>query len=278
MKKTSFENEVDKLLANVGDIALRSRSRAIFLALEPSVDDKILEVGCGDGFYQYILSSLNKKLQLVGVDVNPNAIDSAKRNLKGKRVKFLVNNAVSLPFKSGSFDKIIMSEVLEHIEKDIDALKEAYRVLKSRGTILITVPNENYPFLWDPINWILERTFGYKMQEGLWGIWAQHLRLYKPLDLKRKVEKIGFRVEEIKSLTRWSLPFNHYLITLGAMALVGGKTSVGTRKQVSKFSKPTEQKKGIMKLFFDVSNFIDKFNKNESANKTSVGIFVKAVK
>ena len=54
------EEFVDKLLLNVGDIALRRRSKSILMNIDPKDGDNILEVGCGDGFYLYVLSNLNK--------------------------------------------------------------------------------------------------------------------------------------------------------------------------------------------------------------------------
>ena len=90
-------------------------------------------------------------------------------------------DARSLPFASGEFDAIVCSEVLEHIVEDGAVLMELNRVLRDGGLLLISVPNRQYPFMWDPLNWMLERVFGTHVPSHIWwlaGIWADHVRLY----------------------------------------------------------------------------------------------------
>jgi len=103
--------KLDKLLTNTGDMALKRRARRIIEEIDPRSGDKILEIGCGDGFYFHLLSNLGiKNLQLHGVDIDENALKSAKKNLKGKKVKFMASDVMKkLPYKDGEFDKIIMS-------------------------------------------------------------------------------------------------------------------------------------------------------------------------
>src|SRR5688572_26501638 len=113
--------------------------------------DKIVEVGCGDGYYLYILSNLKMGLHLTGVDFDRRALESARQNLKGKSVRLVYGDLMTgLPFANSSFDKVIMSEVLEHLPSDIKGLREIRRILKKGGKLILTVPNANYPLLWDP--------------------------------------------------------------------------------------------------------------------------------
>jgi ubiquinone/menaquinone biosynthesis C-methylase UbiE len=84
----------------------------------------ILDVGCGLGFLKNYLdgSKVNKYISL---DVDG---------------ELLVHGSVyDLPFKDGIFDTVVMSEVLEHLEHPLNALKEVKRVCKSK--IILTVPN-----------------------------------------------------------------------------------------------------------------------------------------
>lgn len=274
------KEKIEKLLANTGDMALKRRARRIIEELDPQDGDRILDVGCGDGYYPYLLSNLGINLRLTGTDFDSNALASARKNLKDKRIPLVQADLMKgLPFEDSSFDKVVMSEVCEHLSDDIKGLKEVRRVLKPGGILCLTVPNHNYPIFWDPINWILEHLFNTHVKFGFWaGIWNQHLRLYKPDQVKRAVIRAGFIVEKIEVLTRWSLPFNHFLINLGAIMLAEEKVSNKVRSQVNKFEKAKAKKGGLIKLYFDTSNFIDKFNNNLKINKPAVGIFVKAVK
>lgn len=271
---------IDRLLENTGDMALKRRARRIIEELDPKDGDRILDVGCGDGFYLHLLSNLGLDLDLTGCDFDPNALKSAKKNLKGKKVKLIQADLMKkLPFKDKSFDKIVMSEVAEHLPDDVGGLREVYRVLKPGGVLCLSVPNANYPFLWDPVNWVLEHLFGTHIKTGFWaGIWNQHLRLYTPLQIKKVVQKAGFKVGKVESLTQWCLPFNHYLINLGAILLAQDKVSQGTKNQASKFSKQTKKKRGFIKLFFGVSGLVDKLNNKVPLNNPGVGIFLKALK
>jgi hypothetical protein len=107
-----------------------------------------------------------------------------------------------LPFPDDSFDSVILSEILEHVDDDVRGLAEVRRVLKPGGVVAITVPNANYPFLWDPINKTLETLFGIHIQRGpLAGIWANHVRLYERDQLRHVVEQAGLIVEQERAFT-----------------------------------------------------------------------------
>lgn len=275
-----IEQSLGTLLQNTGDMALKRRARRIIKEINPNPRDKILDVGCGDGFYLHLLSNLGvKSLTLVGVDVDNNALKSARKNLKGKKVKLIkVDLMDKLPFKSSLFDKIIMSEVCEHLADDVKALKEIKRVLKRGGTLVITVPNQNYPFLWDPVNWILEHFFDTHIKSGFWaGIWNQHLRLYKPEEIKKVINKVGFKIEKIEPLTWWCLPFNHNLLHFAARKLYGGKFSSQVALMVNKYTK-NPRRSSLINLVFDLVNKIDRLNDFSHFGGGGVNILVKALK
>lgn len=72
-------------------------------------------------------------------------------------VTYILADTTHLPFGAGTFEKALCMEVLEHLDDDIEVLREIKRVLARGGTLIITVPNSQYPFLWDPINSISTR-------------------------------------------------------------------------------------------------------------------------
>lgn len=276
---STIAKRLDKLLANTGDMALKRRARRIIEELNPQDKDRILDVGCGDGFYLHLLSNLGLKLKLTGADFDPNALSSARKNLKGKRIPlFEVDLMKNLPFSDNSFDKVVMSEVAEHLPDDIKGLKEVYRVLKPGGILCISVPNANYPFLWDPVNWALEHIVGTHIKDGFWaGIWSQHLRLYEPLEIKSAVEKAGFRVNRLESLTFWCLPFNHNLLHLAARMLYSGNLPPPLTLAISKY-RGKSKKPPIIDFVFKIVNTVDKLNDFWQPEDSGVGIFVKAIK
>ena len=90
---------------------------------------KVLDVACGQGF---ILSGLDSlKSDLYGVDYNKSFIKAAKERVG--RAQFCFADVRSLPFKSNTFDYLICTDVLEHIE-GYQVVGECYRLLKQGGT------------------------------------------------------------------------------------------------------------------------------------------------
>lgn len=266
----------EKLLSNVGDMSLKRRARRIIEGINPQKDEKIIDLGCGTGYYLYLLNCLPINLKLTGFDFDKRALDEAKTMLSDEKIDFVLGDMHKMPFKNNSFDKAVSSEVLEHLSNDTLALKEIFRILKPGGTLVVSVPSINYPLFWDPINWILQRFFKTHIKTGFFsGIWSGHIRLYQLNDLKAKMEIAGFKIEVIKELTFWCLPFNHYLVNIVARLLYDVKISPKIADNLSKFK---ETKKPILiDLIFKFVNWIDKLNEI-LPQKNGVNILIKAVK
>lgn len=271
---------LDDLLENTGDMALKRRAKSIIINLDPKPGDNILDVGCGDGYYLHLISNLGiKNLTLTGTDFDKDALVSAKNNLKGKKIKFVWSDLMKKsPFKTGQFNKIVMSEVVEHLPDDVKCLKEVRRILSKGGTICISVPNANYPLFWDPINRVLEWTTGKHIESGFFaGLWNKHIRLYKPEVLKSVMESAGFSVLSTKSLTYWCLPFNHYIVNLTARAIHSGKLSPSLKASVNKYElKP--KRPLILNFAFWLVNKIDILNDLAPIKNSGVGVFCVATK
>jgi len=274
-----LENKLKNLLENTGDMALKRRAGNIIGGLDLKDGERILEVGCGDGYYLHLLSNLGVKLYLTGTDHSRHDLERARKNLNDKKIKLVYGDLMEkLPFKNNLFDKIVMSEVSEHLPDDVKGLKEVFRVLKKRGTLCLTVPNHNYPLFWDPLNWILEHFINIHVKSGFFaGLWNQHERLYKPQEIEKVTKKAGFKIEEVKSLTWWCLPFNHYMVNLVARGLAAGKFSKDTHLALSKYAKKVK-KPLLLNLAFRFVNTLDKLNDVYQPKNFGVSVFVKAVK
>lgn len=271
-----IQDRLEKLLQNVGDMSLKRRAGRIIEEANPRAGEKIIDLGCGTGYYLYLLSSLPINLKLTGFDYDKKALDEARIMLSDKKINFIVGDLHRMLFKTSSFDKAVCSEVLEHLTDDNLALREIYRILKPGGTLVLSVPSQNYPFFWDPVNWVLEHFFNTHIRAGFFsGLWSGHIRLYSLKELKRKVEKAGFKIEIAEELTFWCLPFNHYIVNLVARLLYDVKISSKVADNLSKFK---ENKKPLMiDLAFKIVNWIDKLNE-AFPQKTGVNVFIKAVK
>ncbi len=116
-----------------------TRFNKVIKLLNPVTGDKILDVGCGSGFYVRYL--LKKKVQVTAVDISDEYIKQAKK-YAGSKAKYVVTDARKLPFKNQSFDKVLITEVIEHVSDYQKIIEEGFRVLITGGKIVITTPNK----------------------------------------------------------------------------------------------------------------------------------------
>jgi len=162
------------------------------------------------GFYLLALGTFGD-LRLTGLDGDLVRLARARR----ERVPARLFNGLlpRLPFRDASFDKVLASEVIEHVPDDRAALGEIARVMKPGGTLALSVPHADYPFWWDPINKVWTALGGAPIRRGpLVGIWTGHERLYRPAELTKLVESAGFAVEACEEATHHAFPFSHFLL------------------------------------------------------------------
>ncbi len=94
-----------------------------------------------------VMTQLFPNAEIIGLDHDAPLLEKAKKWIgKNKNVNWVVGVIDRLPFQTNAFDKIILSEVLEHLPDDLKLLRGVRRALKPGGILAITVPNHHYPF------------------------------------------------------------------------------------------------------------------------------------
>lgn len=265
------------------DMAFKRRVWTIFEWLGATEGKTILDCGCGRGYYLKMLRHLGGA-RLAGIDIELPYLRKARRNTAGSRGILLSRAAIeALPFPEATFDAVILSEVLEHVEREADSLAEVRRVLKPGGLAIVTVPHAHYPFWWDPINRTLETLFGTHARRGpLAGIWSRHVRLYTPERLREVVRTAGLEVLEERSFTHRCLPFGHNLLYgLGKPLLEAGLLGRRLSDAVDRgsFDRETPGRFHPVHLGLKVLNRIDRGNRmNEPPGRSTVNLCVKARK
>ena len=149
--------------------------------------DRVLDLGCGEG--RHVISAyLEEDIDAIGVDLCLDDLKSTQEKFAAFEDKentnksFLLTsaNALHLPFADNSFDKVICSEVLEHIPDYEGALAEVERILKPGGLFCASVPR-----FWP--EWVCwHYSDDYHENEG------GHVRIFLEKQLRRKIEKQGF--------------------------------------------------------------------------------------
>jgi 2-polyprenyl-3-methyl-5-hydroxy-6-metoxy-1,4-benzoquinol methylase len=166
---------------------------------------RVLEIGCGAG---------NLLLQATVAGSFPVALDLSMQALTFVHSRFeeassgveapsgfACMQAVGecLPLGENSFDCILISEVIEHLEKPQFSIREAVRVLRPGGRLLITTPN--YRSFWPLMEWLVDRM---NMAPKMAG--EQHISRFYPSSLKKLLVELGLRMEYAGSIYNLS-PF-----------------------------------------------------------------------
>ena len=271
-------NKLESLTANIGDMALKRRVLSIVKGLDINNSDSILDCGCGDGLYLKIIKELSVAA-VSGFDLNSESLRLAQGYTKDMNVPLVQGRIGDLPYKDNSFGKIFSTEVLEHVEDDLGALKEILRILKPGGRLIITVPNHNYPFFWDPVNWTLEHCLGERIKSGFWaGIWNMHLRLYYREEIEALIRQAGFKVASAEFLTHYCVPFNHIILYGFKKVLLSGVLPKGMSNTADKFSAGKDKQSGLIRLGYRLLEIIDRGNDTQDKERSSAAILVKAIK
>lgn len=206
----------EHVLSQEVDPAFAQRAHAILQYIEDRKPKKVLDAGCGRGFYTAMLSKYSFIKEIHGVDISNEYLTQAQKTAGKSSKVFLKQGSIyDLPFPNNHFDTVICSEIFEHLDKDVKAMKEIHRVLKPGGILLASVPHQNFPFLWDPLNWILMKVLKTHVPKHIWwlaGIWADHERLYTSDELRKKIKKAGYTVVEEKKIVKWAWPFSHFIL------------------------------------------------------------------
>ena len=101
---------------------------------------RVLDIGCGNGLLLAHLSQLRPDLELYGSDASQTRVGKTLSSAL-ERWGVVLASGDYLPFATGSFDALSMTEVLEHLKDPVGALREAARLLRPGGAVVVTVPN-----------------------------------------------------------------------------------------------------------------------------------------
>lgn len=173
----------------------RGRRKVLETILQHELTDakrrSILSVGCGpaEGL-KWLIPFAGEEGKVVGFDVEP-----AHARRLPPQVEFTVGTLEDVPFADASFDLVLALDVLEHLDDDRAGLKEAVRLVKPGGLLLITVPA--LPSLW-----------------GGQDVVSEHRRRYTKRTLTRLFDDVGLVDYQVNyfntllfpptALVRWS--------------------------------------------------------------------------
>lgn len=154
--------------------------------------ETLLDLGCGAG--RHTFEALRRGAQTLAIDLDDAALKdvralgsamiSERETPSSVTIDCVCADALRLPCPDGTFDRIVASEMLEHIVYDREAIGEIARVLRPEGTVAVTVPRR-WP---EQFCWALSRE--YHSDAG------GHVRIYRAIDLVDRFEAAGLFVYE----------------------------------------------------------------------------------
>lgn len=169
--------------------------------------DRILDIGSGTG--RHVLAACLRPCRVVGLDSDLESLALAGRYVDVIRSWGVVRAGATLmlgwcdrlPFADASFDRVMCTEVLEHIPDDNSAIREILRVLRPGGTIAVSVPDQLAESMFWRLSWQYRNTPG------------GHVRIYSRGEIATKLKDAGLRLYAVR--------FRHAFETVYWLARIG---------------------------------------------------------
>lgn len=166
--------------------------KSLINLIKPLNAETILDVGCGEGFTLANLAKNKIGKSCVGVEQSKDTITVAGKLHPGIKIK--QGSVYNLPFKDGSFDLVICTEVLEHLESPEKALSELVRVSKKH--VVVSVPSEPWFML---TNFVRGRYF------TSFGNVPGHIKHWGKSGFLSFLRREGHKIKSVRSPFPWTL-------------------------------------------------------------------------
>jgi 2-polyprenyl-3-methyl-5-hydroxy-6-metoxy-1,4-benzoquinol methylase len=173
------------------DTIVQQQARSVLKVLQGQSFSNLLDAGCRQGHYAIRIARLHPNVEVRAIDIDGESVlegESVRKALGLKNLSFEKEDVFSLQFE-GSYDVVLLLQVMEHLVDDLAVLRNVHLVLRDRGILVITVPN---------LNLKSERTRKLRKYVKI----QSHVRQgYRPSDMERLLEQAGFKIQRMEFLS-----------------------------------------------------------------------------
>jgi|HubBroStandDraft_1064217.scaffolds.fasta_scaffold00077_42 SAM-dependent methyltransferase len=151
----------------------------------PGPGGVILEIGCSGGYFLRDLAAARPSAEIIGADFTMGALEQLGRSLAD--IPLLQFDLTRCPLPDASVDAVVLLNVLEHIERDDDAVAQLHRILRPGGVMIAEVPAGS----------------------TLFDVYDQHLMHFRRYDMapfRAMIEGAGFEIVLQSHLGFWVFP------------------------------------------------------------------------
>ena len=197
------------------------RSWEIELLSKENFVRPILDIGCGEGIFGRILTSVPIEF---GLDPNAREISRAKK--LGAYQQLINANGANIPLEDDSIQTVISNSTLEHIPNLDEVMIEIHRVLKIQGHLYVTLPTNNFDH-YAIASLTLERVgltnLALRYRRQFNRFWA-HYNFMHPHQWEKYFNSLGFEVEEkIGYGKKWACVLNEFTAPFSIIAFINKK-------------------------------------------------------
>jgi ubiquinone/menaquinone biosynthesis C-methylase UbiE len=171
-----------------GAVPERFAQRRAFLLAHVGAGERVLDLGCGAGEFSEALLAAGARP--IAVDVAAEALRRAAARVPGLDARRW-RDGEPLPLDDGSVDAVWAGEVVEHVVDVAPWLSEVRRVLRPRGTLLLTTPHHG------PLT-LLRLALSPRRFAAHFEPRSDHVRFFSPRTLRALLDDLGFDVEGLR--------------------------------------------------------------------------------
>jgi methionine biosynthesis protein MetW len=172
----AYEKQYENYQSEWREVGARQKALNIIEITDGLALKKVLEVGAGDGSILQVLSKHNFAQELYAVEISASALQQIHQRNLPQLKQALLFDGYTLPFADQSFDLVILSHVLEHVEFERKLLRELLRVARYQ---VIEVPKD-YRFG-------VDRKVNHFLSYG-------HINMYTPSSLRFLLRSEGYTI------------------------------------------------------------------------------------